>query len=162
MSLEIIRAAIVAKAQAVPDFGRVHAYERYVREEKAFRDLYLVERADGTDLLAGWWLRRTATEELGIAIRRTVDVHTWQLRGYRALNDAEASELAFDASIEALRDAVRADPTFGGVCEPEPTGGAYGSSNEPQYVAVQDAGPVMFCGVLCHSAVLQLKTWSFR
>ena len=156
-TLATIRAAIVAAAAAVPDMGQVHAYERYVRGDIKFQELYLVDLPDGSQQLRGWWLRRKGTEEMAGPIGRSADVHTWQLRGYMSLQDESASELAFDELIEGFRDAVRADPTFGGVCEPVPY-----KAGQPEGVRVQDAGPVMFCGVLCHSAVLELQTWSYR
>ncbi|HSV81488.1 MAG TPA: hypothetical protein VLK85_20010 [Ramlibacter sp.] len=159
-TLATIRAAIAAKAAAVPDFGVVHNRERFdAGSESKFKDLFVYELAGGAKQLRGWWLRRVATEELAIAFGRTVDVHTWQMRGYMAFADADASELVFDELVEAFRDAVRADPTFGGVCEAEPMGD---DARVPQNVQVLDAGPVRFCGVLCHSAVLQLRTWSYQ
>ena len=94
--------------------------------------------------------------ERTVSIASTMERHTWQCRGYMALADGQASELAFDDLIEAFRDAVRADPTLGGVCEQNPQG-----DDGEDGVQVTDAGPVMFCGVLCHSAVLQLQTWSY-
>nr|WP_315237715.1 hypothetical protein [uncultured Albidiferax sp.] len=158
-TLAPVRAAIKAKLTAVPQIGHVHEYERYVREEAKFRSLFEFDLVDGSKQLRGWWLRRTHSQELNIAMGRSVDVHTWQIRAYMALSDDAGSELVFDGLIEAFRDAVRADPTFGGTCEPDP--GEQGGQAAPQLVEVVDVGPVKFCGVLCHSAVLQLRTWSY-
>lgn len=157
MSHAVIRAALAALIAAVPDVGQVHDRERYLREEGKFRELYVYTPSNGIEQLRGWWLRRTATQESTLAIGRNMEVHTWQIRGYMALNDAEASEHEFDALIEALRDAVRADPTLGGVCEQSPL--ADGDATDGLQVA--DSGPVLFCGVLCHSALLELRTWSY-
>ena len=154
-TLAEIRAAIIALHQAVPDVGVVHNRERYANSEDKFRALFVMTPAGGAQQVRGWWWRRVATAESSVSTGTTMNVHTWECRGYMALNDAEASELAFDALIEALRDAVRADPTLGGVCDQNAVSG------EPDGVQVTDAGPVMFCGVLCHSAVLQLRTWSY-
>jgi len=156
--LATIRSAIVALAQAVPHIGPVHDRQRFHRNEAEFRRLFVTDLPGGTQQLRGWTLTRESTQELAVAFGRGAERHTWQVRGYMALNDEQASELAFDELIEAFRDAVRADPTFGGTCEPDPMG-AMGEG--PQYVQVLDAGPVMFCGVLCHSAVLQFTTWSY-
>lgn len=155
MSLEAIRAAIVAKHSAVANIGAVHARERYANSEDKFRELFVSTPAGGAKQVRGWWWRRVGTVESTVSTGTTMNVHTWECRGYMAFNDADASELAFDALIEAFRDAVRADPTLGGVCEQN------AMSGEPDGVQVLDAGPVMFCGVLCHSAVLQLKTWGY-
>jgi hypothetical protein len=155
MSLAAIRAAIVALHAAVPDVGVVHNRERYTATEDKFRELFVYTPAGGAKQIRGWWWRRTATEESTVSTGTVMNVHTWQCRGYMAFNDTEGSELIFDDLVEALRDSVRADPTLGGVCEQNAMTG------EPDGVQVLDAGPVMFCGVLCHSAVLQLKTWSY-
>ncbi|HSV78904.1 MAG TPA: hypothetical protein VLK85_06815 [Ramlibacter sp.] len=154
-TLAEIRAAIVAKHQAVPNVGVVHDRERYTREETKFRELFVTTPAGADKQVRGWWWRRVATRETTVSTGTVMNVHTWECRGYMALADAESSELAFDALIEAFRDAVRADPTLGGVCEQNAMEG------EEDGVQVMDAGPVLFCGVLCHSAVLQLKTWSY-
>lgn len=156
-TLATIRDAIVATAAAVPGMGRVHAFERYVRGDVKFQELYLFDLPDGSQQLRGWWLRRKETQEVATTISGGAEINTWQLRGYMALQDDAASELAFDELIEVFRDAVRADPTFGGVCEPAPA-----REGEEKLVRVLDVGPVMFCGVLCHSAVLEVKTWSYR
>lgn len=157
-TLAAIRAAIVAMHQAVPGVGQVHDRERYLRTEDKFSELYVYDPAGGAARqLRGWWWRRVSTEEKTIGTGTTMNVHTWQCRGYMALNDAEASELAFDELIEAFRAAVRADPSIGGVCEQSP----YMDGDGTDGVQVVDAGPVTFCGVLCHSAVLQLRTWSY-
>jgi hypothetical protein len=156
--LATIRAAIVALASAVPDIGLVHDRERFHKSEADFKNLFVATLGDGTQQLRGWTLSRTATQEIGIAMGRGAERHTWVLRGYMAFNDAEASENVFDELVEAFRDAVRADPTFGNTCEPDPLGA---SGDAPQYVQVLDTGAVKFCGVLCHSAVLQFNTWSY-
>jgi hypothetical protein len=152
-----IRNALVAQAQAVDGFGIVHARERYVPDEAKFRQAYLVDDGNGGKQLRGWWLRRVRTTERTVTIRSSMVAHTWQWRGYMAFNDQAESELLFDDLIEAYRDAFRADPTLGGVCEASPEDIGSGEDG----VQVIDAGPVTFCGVLCHSAVLQVKTWSY-
>jgi hypothetical protein len=153
-TLAQIRAAILAKHQAVANVGNVFDFERYVRDEAKFRDLFLVD-IGGVRQVRGWWWRRASTVERSVSTGSVMNVHTWQCRGYLALNDEQESEKTFDDLIEAFRDAVRADPTLGGVCEQN------SMSGEDDGVQVIDAGPVMFCSVLCHSAVLQLRTWSY-
>lgn len=157
-TLAQIRAAIVALHRAVPDIGMVHDRERYLRTEDKFRELYLFTPAGGAPRqVRGWWWRRIETAERTVSIGTSLVTHTWQCRGYMAFADDGASELAFDTLIEAFRDAVRADPTLGGVCEQNP----YDDGDGTDGVQVVEAGPVTFCGVLCHSAVLQLRTWSY-
>lgn len=152
-----VRAAIAAAARAVPGFGQVHEYERYVRDEAKFKQLYTFTPSNGPLQLRGWWLRRVRTVERSPHIGRVINVHDWRLRGYMSLADADASELEFDRLIESFRDAVRADPTFGGVCIP----GDQVDGDAESGVQVEDLNPVLFCNVLCNSAVLSLKTWSY-
>jgi hypothetical protein len=148
------RAAIVATLGGVVDIGHVHDRERYARDEAGFRAAYLFTGSSGVPGLRGWWLRRTETKESSADTGEPMNEHTWHIRGYMAFNDADASELVFDELVEAFRDAVRQDLTLGGACD-------LGPLSETEGVQVLDAGPVMFAGVLCHSVVLQLKTWSY-
>lgn len=149
------RAAIVAVINSVADVGHVHDRERYARDESGFRALYQFTPQGGAPQLRGWWVRRVQTDESSADTGDGLVCHTWQVRGYMAFNDPDGSELVFDDLIEQIRDAVRADLTLGGVCDLGPV--------EPmEGMQVLDAGPVMFAGVLCHSVVLQLKTWSYQ
>ena len=153
-SLTTIRTALVALIASVPNVGVVHDRERYVREEAKFRELF-VPAAISPKQVRGWWVRRTATSRRSINLANGVVVHSWAIRGYLALNDDQASELVFDDLVEAIADQVRTNPTLGGLCEQGPTG------DDTDGIQVTDAGPVLFCGVLCHSAVLTLKTWYY-
>jgi hypothetical protein len=156
-NLDTIRAALLDLVKAVPDIGQVHDRERYIREESKFRQLYLVSKAGEEPQLRGWWLRRARTQESSLGIGRNVEVHTWHLRGYLALVDNSSTEILFDILIERLRDAFRADPTLGGVCEQSPLA----DGNNTDGLQLLESGPVLFCGVLCHSALLELRTWSY-
>ena len=150
-SLAEIRTALCALLASVPDIGHVYAFERYAREEAKFRELYI----DHNNQLRGWHVRRAATQERTLGIGRTLVKHTWRVRGYMALNDTLASELVFDTLIEALRDVVRADPGLGGLCQQNP------ADDGDDGLQVIDSSPALFCGVLCHTATLELSTWSY-
>lgn len=138
----IQRAALVAKLKSVAGIGVVFDYERYAKDEKAFRELY----ASGGKVL-GWHIRRVARRET--AIFNEVSV-TWEIRGFYGLADGEASELAFDDLIDAIGDAFRADPTLSGVF-------MYPHDEDQPVPELVDSGPVVFAGVLCHSARLRYK-----
>lgn len=148
--LATIRAAIVAALGSVPNVGLVHSYERFAQHEKAFRDLY----QSGGQLL-GWNVRRRATRESSDALGRWTVTHEWRISGFMALNDAAATELEFDDLIEAARDVFRADETLGGVVATTVIGDG---PDDPAGLQLLESGPVMFCGVLCHSARLALFT----
>lgn len=153
--LELHRAAIVAALASVPDIGQVHDRERYAANNSDFQSLYLFTPSGGPEQLRGWWIRRTATLENTADLGGSVNVHTWTIRGYLAFADEQATELVLDDLVEQFRAVVRDDPTLGGACESGPL------SDETDGVQVADAGPVYFAGVLCHSVVLTLQTWSY-
>ena len=94
----------------------------------------------------------------GVQVGRLVVATTWQIRAYQGLDDAAASEKAFDDLVDAFADAIRDDDTLGGAvrsCAPDGLDGIAG-------VQLDDSGPVMFAGVLAHSARLRLVTVHFE
>lgn len=156
-TLPQIRAAIRAKLAGVAEIGAVHDYERYVQRANELQALYVVS-IDGQDQLRGWFVRRVATIEQDLAAGaggRYVVQHTWRIRGYMALNDANASEIVFDALIEAIRDAFRADINLGGLVSSIETEDQAG-------IGVDESEPVLFAGVLCHACRLSLKTVHYQ
>jgi len=146
-----IRTAIVAKLNTVTDIGRVHAYERYANQLADLAALYAWNPGGGPAQLRGWFVRRVKVHESMPTLATYSETITWRIRGYMALSDAAASELAFDDLINAIRDAFRADDTLGGVVD---------SCRFDREAGIQmdDAGPVLFANVLCHSAQLTLTT----
>ena len=99
----------MAVLSSVPDIGRVHDRERYAKDNAVFAALFLYEPAGGQKHLRGWTLRRTATREHSPNIARTLNEHTWTLRGYLAFNDADASELVLDDLVEQLAQQYNLD-----------------------------------------------------
>ena len=156
-TVEQIRAALVALIAAVPDIGVVNDYERYAERASDMQRLY-VAAIDGEDQLRGWFVRRVATIEQDISATaggRYVVTHTWRIQGYMALSDAKASEKTFDTLIEAVRAALRADISLGGLVSSIETPDQAG-------LALDESTPVLFAGVLCHSARLSLKTTHYQ
>ncbi|WP_430391074.1 hypothetical protein [Dyella sp. 20L07] len=148
MSASAIRTAIVTRLNAVPNIGVVQPYERYALKMDQLKALYV---ADGQ--LRGWFVRREKIREIGKIQPRSVEYIRWRIQGLMALDDAGETELAFDNLVEAVRDAFRGDDTLSGTvaqCS-LPDGSAAG-------IQLDDAGPVMFAGVLCHGARLALNT----
>lgn len=147
---ERTRAAIVAALQAVPGMGTVHDRERYASQQASLRALYVVPTDTG-EQLHGWFVRRLSftVQQWGRGQRALIT--RWQLRGIMALQDETASELAFDAVIDGVRKAFEADPTLGGA--------VFGTQLDKQIgPQLEASGPVMFAGVLCHAADMQLIT----
>lgn len=144
--LATIRAAIVAKLTAIADIGVVHDYERFAKGEKDFRDLYQVG-----DRILGWHVRRVRTAEKSPVLGRWYTSHDWEIRGFMGLDDAGQSEIVFDALVEAIREAFRLDGSLG-------IDGLFTVDPDSAGIQLADSGPVMFGGVLCHSARLTLRT----
>lgn len=159
-TLSAARRALLAVLAGVPAVGMVHSRERFATSEAEFRKLYLYSPAqadDGFGLdphIRGWYVRRIATTEVN-ANGRILNEHHWLIRGYMAFKDAVESELIFDGLVERIRSAVRVDTTLG------LPGMLGGSTQEERGVQVASAGPVMFAGVLCHSAMLEMSTRSW-
>jgi len=148
VSLATIRAAIVAKLNTVSGIGVVHDYERYASQAADFRTLYLT----GGQIL-GWHVRRVSVSSKFIAYGEWEETNSWEIRGYAGLNDADASEIAMDNLVEAIRAAFRADDDLGGVVDSCTTPDAAG-------IQLTSSVPVMFAGVLCHGVLLSLRTVS--
>lgn len=150
MTVTAIRDAIVTKLDAIPSIGRVHGFERYAADFKALADLY-VATIGNKPQLRGWFVQRTGTSETSRALGRYEETISWRIRGFMALSDATQSEFSFDALLEAIRDAFRSDETLGGTVASTVTDEAAG-------IQIEESGPVMFAGVLCHAATLRLAT----
>lgn len=153
MSLEAQRAAIVAEISAVPDIGRVHDHEPYLKSQDELKALYVT----GGQLL-GWYVQRQKTTEESPSLGRYQEQTRWKIQGFMGLQEdgVSPSELRFDALIEALRDAFRQDETLAGTVAstvlPDGTAG----------LQLEASGPVVFCGHLCHGATFSLTTITIR
>lgn len=146
-----IRAAIVAEMSAITGIGIVHDYERYAAREGDFRTLYLYDLGAGEKQIRGWYVRRRSTVQTREVMGSHEDIHQWLIRGFMAIDDAAASEKAFDTLIEAVRERFRVNNNLGGVIN-----SIY--SPEGKGVELAESQPVLFGGVLCHSARLHLST----
>lgn len=152
-SVQQLRDAIAAKIASVTNVGKVHPYERYAKSPSALATLY-VSSAQGGNRILGWYVRRVSTREILIDTGRNYMDHGWRVRGFMSLEDADETEEKFDTLIEAIRTAFRADPSLGGLCE---TYFNEAGANQAG-VQLEEHAPVLFAGVLCHSARLSLTT----
>lgn len=148
-----VRAAIKAKVQGVTNIGVVHDYERYANAMNEFRTLYQADIA-GVKQVRGWYIRRMTRRESSDYQGRHEVILGWRVQGFMSLDDASASEKTFDSLVETLVDAFRADETLGGAVDSSIVG-------EDAGLQIEDTGPVMFGGVLCHSARGRLMTRHF-
>ena len=149
------RAAIVAALQSVPEIGVVHDRERYAANLASMKDLYW---SAAHNQVRGWFVRRVGARETGVLPPIFLDVETWRIQGYLGWDDAVSSELQLEALVEAARDRFRVDSTLGGAVLRT---GLLARGSE-RGLQLEDSGPVMFCGVLCHGARLSLTTTTER
>lgn len=149
-----IRAAIKTRVATASGADKVYDYERYSKEQAALATLY---KTSG-NRLHGYYIRRLRTRELHIDIGRYVVDHTWLIRGFMSLDDADASEKTFDTTIEAICTAFRTNSLV--MADVETCFAEDGDAVESG-IQVLETGPVMFSGVLCHSARLGLTTRHF-
>lgn len=142
MNTQEIRNEIIETLSAIPDIGKVQPFERYARDPVNLKNFYIKGKQ-----LFGWYVRRTGVrEEAWTSVKNKV-FQDWQIVGFMGLSDTEASEILFNTKIDAIRRAFRTR--------------ALKSADETGYVQVSAIQPVMFCGILCHTAELTLQTVSY-
>lgn len=138
-----IRTRLQATLEAiVPPIGQVHTYHRYSADQAALRALY---QDPLTQALKAWTISRESRVGQRQPPSHALRFPVYVLRGYRILNDAEASEILFSAEVDAVLDAIAEDLLLGGLVD---------HLEEPQ-LRVQDHR--MFGGALCHYAEVAVK-----
>lgn len=147
---ERIRAALVALLQTVPGIGSVHSYERFSKNPKDFQALYQQGK-----YIRGFYVRRQSWRETAYSSTRNKVRTRWFIRGFASLVDAEASELAFDLLLDELAATVRAEPVL---FDAEENGLCHTVTDDGASLQLEESGPVMFAGVLCHGATFSLTT----
>jgi hypothetical protein len=148
----------MSQLNTVSGIGTVHSYQRYADREKQLADLY-----QNNGRLHGWFIRRVSVVEKVFGTGDNIEQSIWLIRGYLAINDVSASELEFDALLDSIRAVFRVDA--GDPWQAINVSGDYVStlytdqpSKEQIGFSVLDSQPVLFSGVLCHSAECQLIT----
>lgn len=151
-TLNQIRDAIAAAMATIPDIGKVQKFERFAKAEKEFKVFY-----EHQGQIRGWNIRRITRNENSQGLGISNVVNKWRISGFMSMADADASELVFDDLVEAVCAKFRADEMLGGLIA-----GTWLENPNVAGVQVEDSGPVMFAGVLCHSARLILYTWHIQ
>lgn len=141
-----LRGAIIATLQGVEGIGQVHQFERFAKAEKDFKALYATSEANEQRIL-GWHVRRVGFKQFQHNTRKQF-ITKWRITGFMSLQDADATELMFDQLINKITDA------FDGIQWQLNNF----SSDDENGIQLDEAVPVMFASVLCHSAKLSLTT----
>lgn len=147
---ERIRAALIALLRAVPGTGRVHEYERFSGKPKDFQALYM----QGRDI-RGFYVRRQSYRETPFSSLRNRVRTRWILKGFASLVDADATELAFDRLLDELAATLRATPIL---FDADGNALCHTVTDDGTGLQLDESGPVMFAGVLCHGATCSLTT----
>lgn len=137
-----IRNAIVAKLNAIVGIGKVHGYERFAVQQSKLKELF-----EYRSRILGWVVRRSGLKKNSIADAVFKVRSNWEINGYMSLDDADETEILFDALIDLVQLTLSNDPTFGGIAD-----------HVPDYELKVSTEPVMFCGVLCHSVTINFDT----
>lgn len=155
-TIAAIRAAIAAAIAAVPQIGVVHNRERYLAEPRKLAALYQWTAPGGEKCLRGWFV---AFRSISTAKRvgRKTETLTWEVCGLIGFDDDRDSESVAVALAAAVKTALEADPTLGGVVSRlgEPEEGDAGT------VFIGEVVPVAFAGLVCHRARLTFTTQHF-
>ncbi len=141
MSEVLIRAAIKTALEGVSGIGTVHDYERWANDWNDFLALYKTS----ANKINGWTITRQRTTEAHASSSHTERTHYFKIRGIYALNDADETEILFQALIEAICDAFRALYRIDSTA----------MNNEPIQVDLVENR--MFGRVLCHYTELTLE-----
>lgn len=136
MSLKDVREKIKSILETVPGIGLVHDYERLASDWPSFLSFF---KPDGTDLVNGWTITRTASSETPQAGGQHVRQHKMLIKGYYSQKDKAGSEKAFQDLLEAVCDRLRSQ-----------AGSAFG----PPQVEVVELR--LFGEVLCHYGEVSL------
>ncbi len=141
-----VRTAIANVLGGIPDIGRVHVYERYASKASALKALYVWQGQ-----LRGWHVRRVRQRRSSTTLGRYVVTTRWQIRGFLALADESQTEQTMDELVDAITAAFDADEELGGTVDTTVVDNESG-------IQLEDSGPYMFAGVLCHGVRLGLNT----
>ena len=148
--LAAVRAAILARLQAVTGIPSVYDYLRNLSDEATLKAIAL----DVGGRIHFWQFglaQDSPLEAKRYAAGETRVRARWELHGYYAVNDAAATEKTFDTEAAAVFDAFEASPKKLQVAGADVT-------IESGPAQRQQGGHVMFGTVLCHYARMSLTT----
>jgi len=135
MSDEAIRLKITEIIQRVPGIGLVHEYERWAVDWNKF---ILLFQDPVSKKILGWEITRRSAPGTYISSRQEEVSSEYVIHGFMGVQDADRTEIKFNALIELVRDQFRADWTLGGL------------NPGPQGFNVQVIDTRSFGSVLCH------------
>jgi hypothetical protein len=150
MSLDSIRSSLrtkVAGVTGISGVAPVYDYLRYVTDEDGIRDLLVA----GQGRVHYWSVTPAVGDTFSLRQRMGCQdgVYRWDVHGFYALKDADASEKVFLVIVEAVLNALRTDLTLGSTVRP--VEGELPRWVEHDHRQIGPAG-----SVLCHHAKITL------
>jgi hypothetical protein len=135
MSDEAIRLKIKEVIERVSGVGIVHEYERWTIDWNKFITIF---KDPASSKIIGWEITRQAAPGIYIAHGQEEISAAYIIHGFMGLQDADRTDIKFNALIELIRDQFRIDWTMGGL------------NPGPQGFNVQLIDVRTFGSVLCH------------
>lgn len=133
-----IRTAMFNILSGVSRIGKVYDYERLAVDWAKFIRLFKYKNK-----ILGWEIgRRSATED-----STSVKTYKFVIRGYMGVKDSAATEKTFNALVESVAAAFRADKDL--------SGAALGHG----YIQVETIDMRTFGSVLCHYAEMSIEVY---
>jgi hypothetical protein len=117
--------------------GMVHLYERWAADWNVFLGYF---RDPETGRIFGSEIRRAARRGQKLSAMEEQITHTFIIKSYLAVQDADQTELLFNQKLEELAARFRHNQTLNGSCD------------DASALSVETIDERMFGGVLCHYA----------
>lgn len=143
-----IRAAIVGLLNSVK-VGEFHPKERYAKNQRDMVKLY-------GETINGGFIRLTSRKRSKLYEGRNKITLRYQITYLHFFSDDNDSQITFEDNLEAFDDAFMATDII------EPLTDASHWTDDGAGLAVDDAQPVMFAGVLCHRALMTITLEYFE
>ena len=109
MSEATVRSGVYTALAGISDIGKVYDYRRFNANYAEFLNLFKAT-IDGADQVRGWQISRKSGREDDSSVK----THIFRIEGFFGLSDANATEKTFNALIESVAAAFRANKTLSG------------------------------------------------
>ena len=139
MSEALIRAEIKTILETVSGIGAVHTYERYSR---SLAEYFTLMTSGGK--VNGWMIHRASTDSRREVLPLIERYHEYKISSIYELDDVNASEVTFQAILDAIFEAFKSENTLNGQA----------LDSEP--VSIDFVNTEEYGGRLFHTAVLTL------
>lgn len=148
-----LREQIQPLISSVPDAGEVHLYRRNLTDWTRYLNLFQHQLPNGRKVIRGWTITRAGFASLTsvtgqishlFSFGQQARPYIFLIEGICALEDATASELAWEEIVELVQDNLDKEQNLGGLAENYGVGPSLMQSWEER----------QFGSVLCHSVSL--------